>query len=205
MLRGRTTGLGLLAAAVLLSATGCVRRTLEVTSEPPGAQMIVNGHAVGFTPAKLAFRFSGVYLIELHKSGYAPVAAGRSVPSKFYELAGPDLVAEVLWPGVITDERKLHYRLEPEAAVDRQKLLADSERAAAQAEKLIPVLEVAPPPNPHARDRDLIPGNRTKPEPKREPQPDRPPDDSVVAPVAKPPKTQTIPAPEDVPEIEKNR
>jgi hypothetical protein len=199
-------GRWLLAAAVGLCAAGCVRRTLEVTSDPSGAQLVVNGHPVGFTPTKLAFRYTGVYLIELHKSGYAPVAAGREVPSKFYELAGPDIVAEVLWPGVITDERKLHYQLEPEAPADREKLLAASQRAAAEAERLIPVLEVAPPPDPHARDRKYIPPVRVRPEPRREPGPDRPPrDDEPVAPDPKPPKIKTIPAPEDVPEIEKNR
>jgi hypothetical protein len=198
---------GALAAVLLLAASGCVRRTLEVTSEPPGAQLIVNGRPAGFTPAKLVFHFHGTYLIELRKSGYAPVRAGGPVPPRLYELAGPDIVAEVLWPGAIVDQRRIHYKLEPAAPADRDKVLAASRRAAAEAERLIPALEPAPPPNPNARDRNLIHSNR-RPRPGSKPEPENakpPPAGEPVEPAAKPPKTRTIPPPEDVPEIEQGR
>ncbi|HOX05122.1 MAG TPA: PEGA domain-containing protein [Planctomycetota bacterium] len=196
--------LGLALAAAVLAGSGCVRRTLEITSEPSGAQVVVNGHPAGFTPVKLDFRYHGTYLIELRKSGWAPVRAGGAVPPKFYELAGADLVAEVLWPGEVVDERRIHYRLEPAPPVNRDELLAASRRAAAEAERLVPVLVPAPPPNPDAKDHSIIPGNgHPKPEAKPAPDPSRTP--PAADPPGKPPKTRTIPPPEDVPEIERGR
>ncbi len=200
-------------AALLLTGSGCVKRTLEVTSDPPGAQLVVNGHPAGFTPATLEFRFHGVYLIELRRSGYQPVRTDSPVPPKFYEFAGPDFVAEVLWPGVIVDERHVHYKLEPQGPVDKEKLLAASRSAAAEAERLVPELEPAPPPNPNAKDRDIIPSTRKPEKPKKkdetgagdEKKPQAAGEPKPAGPAANPPKVRTIPAPEDVPEIESGR
>jgi len=185
---------GLLAALAVLAAGGCVRRTLEITSDPPGAQLIVNGQPAGLTPKTLSFRSHGVYRIELRRSGCRPVTAAAGAPARFYELAGPDLVAEVLWPGVIRDRRRVHYRLEPEAATDKEQLLAAARRAAEEAERAIPRLTPARPPRPGARDRRLQPAvEKLKP-----PETGKPP----VQPAANPPKVRKIPEPEAVPEIE---
>ena len=212
------SALPVLAALGLACSCGCIRRTLEVTSEPPGAQLIVNGHPAGVTPLKLRFRFHGVYRLELRRAGCQPVTAAAAVPARFYEFAGPDFVAEVLWPGEILDARHVHYKLEPERPPDKDKLLSDSRRAAAEAERLMPVLQSAPAPNPKAKDRAFQPGRKAKP-PKPEaqpapeaekppvvsPPPEAAPEPAPVGPEKAPPKTRKIPEPTDVPEIEKGR
>jgi len=216
--------LAALAALGLACSGGCVRRTLEVTSEPPGAQLIVNGHPAGVTPVKLSFRFHGVYRLELRRGGYRPVTAPAALGARFYEFAGPDFVAEVLWPGEIVDARHVHYQLEPERPADKDKLLTDSRRAAAEAERLMPVLQSAPAFNPKAKDRAFQPGVKPKPaKPKaqpapeaekppaveppqeEEPPPEPEPPPAPVSPEKAPPKTRKIPEPSDVPEIEQGR
>jgi len=160
----------LLAASAALSG-GCVRRTLDVTSEPPGAAVVINGHDAGTTPVRVAFRHHGTYRIELRKDGYEPVIAGAPVPRKLYEIEGADLIAEVLWPGVIVDERRIHYKLAPSRSLgteEKERLLAAGRQAAEDAERLIPKLFEAPAPNPDAKDRRLLPKPTEKDEGKEE-------------------------------------
>ena len=199
-----------LAALVLVAGSGCIRRTLEITSDPPGAQLIVNGQPAGLTPTVLSFRAHGVYRIELRRSGYRPVTAAAGAPARFWELAGPDLVAEVLWPGEIRDARRLHYQLQPEPQPDKEKLLAAARRAAEEAERLIPKLTAAPPPNPNAADQRLRPSTdklkppkaRPRPQPRKPPEVEKPEEPPPVQPAKDPSKVRKIPEPEAVPEIE---
>jgi hypothetical protein len=161
---GRILAASLLAACAAC-ASGCVRRTLDITSDPSGADVVINGHEAGTTPVRVVFQYNGTYRIELRKDGCEPVIAAARVPRRLYEIEGPDLVAEVLWPGVIVDERHLHYALQPSRSLttaEKERLLAAGLRAADEAERLIPKLYEAPPPDPDARDRNLIPGGREK-------------------------------------------
>jgi hypothetical protein len=148
------------------SAAGCIRRTLEVTSDPPGAQLIVNGQPAGVTPVKMAFRHQGTYRVELRKDGFAPVVTGLRLGYKLYELPPIEPAAELLWPGVIRDGRSAHYRLEPLKPVDRAKAVAAARAAAAEAEKLIPRLYEAPRAGKQ-RDRALLPGPKPPEAPKK--------------------------------------
>ena len=162
----RIAAAALLALAAALSG-GCVRRTLDVTSEPSGAGVVINGHDAGTTPLRVAFRHHGTYRIELRKDGYEPVTAAAPVPRKFYEIEGTDIVAELLWPGVIVDDRRIHYKLEASKGLttaEKERLLAAGRLAADDAERLIPKLFEAPPPNPNAKDRKLMPKELIKKE-----------------------------------------
>ena len=160
----------LLAILILATASGCVKRTLSITSDPPGAQVIINGQPAGETPVELAFRHHGTYRVEVRRRGYLPITDRLRLGRKLYELAGPDFIAEVLWPGTIHDRRAAHYELKRTPPLDKGKLLERARRAAAEAEKLIPELVAAPPPRPGARDRPLLPGIR-KPPKKKAPSP----------------------------------
>ena len=193
------------------SAAGCIRRTLEVTSDPPGAQLIVNGQPAGVTPAKFAFRHHGTYRVELRKEGYRPVVDALYVEGRLYELPPAEPAAELLWPGVIRDGRSASYKLEPLASVDRGKAVAAGRAAAAEAEKLIPRLYAAPPPGRRSRDRAILPG----PRPPEHPQDGKgapgakPPEERKPPEEKKPPETKTpppeLPPPPEVPEIEEGR
>lgn len=153
-------------ALVLLAAcaSGCVRRTLSITSDPPGAQLIVNGQPAGRTPAELAFSHHGTYRVELRKKGYRPVLDALRLRRKPYEYPVADFVSEVLWPGTIRDRRAAHYQLRRTPPFDQKKILAEARRAAREAEKVIPELVGAPAPRPGAKDRRLLPRIRAVPE-----------------------------------------
>ena len=63
-----TRGPKLTAAVALLPA--CVTRKLFVNSEPPGAEVILDGRSVGTTPYEETFLSYGVRRLELRLPGY---------------------------------------------------------------------------------------------------------------------------------------
>ncbi|PNU20427.1 hypothetical protein C2E25_07645 [Geothermobacter hydrogeniphilus] len=62
-------------ALLVLFLSGCAANQAAFISEPPGAQVIVNGEVIGTTPCKLEYRCdSGTdYEVVIQKDGYEPV------------------------------------------------------------------------------------------------------------------------------------
>ena len=102
--------IGLLLLIGLLS--GCVQRTLSVTSEPSGALVYLNGQEVGRTPLKRDFTWYGTYDVQLRREGYQTLDTKSKVIAPAWLWFPFDLVAE-LWPGRIKDQHHLHYTLSP--------------------------------------------------------------------------------------------
>ena len=90
----RTVRLAALALAAA-GAAGCVRREIEITSEPPGAVLTLNGREVGRTPARIQFTFDGTYDVRLRLHGYESVAGSGTTDMPVWDFVGADLVAEV--------------------------------------------------------------------------------------------------------------
>ncbi|MBC7834186.1 MAG: PEGA domain-containing protein [Phycisphaerales bacterium] len=114
------------AAALLLLCpltlvTGCVKRTISITSQPPGALVWLNDVQVGRTPCSTDFTFFGTYDVRLDLEGYEPVATSREAEPPIYEYPGFDLVAEAV-PLNIATFIDWHFDLEPvaEATLDRR-------------------------------------------------------------------------------------
>jgi hypothetical protein len=195
--------------AVCLSApAGCIRKTLEISSEPAGAQVMVNGQPAGDTPVRFEFLHHGTYRVELRKPGFEPVVDGLRLRPKLYEYPPADFLFGVVLPGTRRDERRMHYELKPLEPLNAAKALAAARDAAAEAEKVIPRLYALPPANPRAKDRALLqgPDGRARSErgdgsssPPGEARPPRPPREPAAAP------QNPLPAPGDVPEIEEGR
>ena len=86
-------------AAVLVlaavSAAGCVRREIEITSAPSGALVTLNGREVGRTPARIQFTFDGVYDVRLRLQGYESVHGSGRTDMPVWDFLGADLVAEI--------------------------------------------------------------------------------------------------------------
>ena len=63
--------LGLLLLFVA-AVTGCnrVERNLQVTSNPPGALVYLNGQEAGRTPMNKSFVWYGTYDVQVRKEGY---------------------------------------------------------------------------------------------------------------------------------------
>ncbi|MFW6059326.1 MAG: PEGA domain-containing protein [Phycisphaeraceae bacterium] len=113
-----------MAVALALGAFGCVQRTIEISSEPSGALVHLNDVEVGRTPVEVPFTFYGTYDVRLERAGHAPLWTRREANAPWWDLPGPDLVAELV-PGAESRVR-WHFDLDeaaPAGEVDTQRLL----------------------------------------------------------------------------------
>ncbi|MCU0689145.1 MAG: PEGA domain-containing protein [Phycisphaerales bacterium] len=107
------SGASLLAAcAATLVATGCSRRTIEVTSEPSGALVWINDQQVGRTPLEADFKYFGTYDVRVVLDGYEPITAGMKAEAPLHEQPGIDLLAA---PATLTTTVRWHFDLAPSA------------------------------------------------------------------------------------------
>lgn len=112
------------ALAFCLLATGCVERTISITSQPSGALVRLNDQAVGRTPVNVPFKFYGTYDVRLSKNGYQSLWTKKATNQPFWEYPGPDLFAEAV-PNVHVTEH-WHFTLKkatPPNQVNAHRLL----------------------------------------------------------------------------------
>ena len=118
-----------LVIALLLSlvlGTGCVRRSLTVKSDPPGALVYLNGVEVGRTPMTRDFTWYGTYDVTLRKEGYETLKTEGKVIAPWWQWVPIDFFAEAL---PLHDRRELAYTMKPYAAatVDPEQMLSRAE------------------------------------------------------------------------------
>ena len=101
----------LLVALLVLGA--CVERRLLVRTDPPGAEVTVNGDRVGRSPVRLPFDHYGKFLVEVEKPGYEPAEKVVELRSPWYQKPGVDFFSDVLWPARIEDGHEVELKLEP--------------------------------------------------------------------------------------------
>lgn len=109
-LPSRARSLLVLAAAAMLS--GCVERTIRITSEPPGALVFLNDVEIGRTPTQTSFLHYGTYSVRLVKEGYEPFIGPAEAKTPIYDMIGLDLVAELL-PIRFESDVHWHFELDP--------------------------------------------------------------------------------------------
>jgi hypothetical protein len=116
-----------------LTGGGCVRRTLTVSSTPPGALVYLNGVEVGRTPVEEDFTWYGTYDVELRKEGYETLKTRGKVIAPWWQWIPFDLFAEAL---PLHDRRSLSYAMQPTgtAEVDPQQMLRRAEAMRPQLE-----------------------------------------------------------------------
>lgn len=83
-------------ALTALLATGCVKRTLLIESDPPGALVYLNDQEVGRTPVTVPFTWYGTYDVRLEKDGYRTLHTEQELAQPWWEHPGPDLFAEAI-------------------------------------------------------------------------------------------------------------
>ncbi len=109
--------------AVGWTAGGCVRRTVTITTEPPGALLWLNDREIGRTPVEVDFEFYGTYDVRLERSGYEPMMTSGKANAPWWDTVGLDFFAE-LTPGTLKSHVEWHYVMEPldgdrDAVIDR--------------------------------------------------------------------------------------
>ncbi len=132
----RRAGTLLLAGLLAMSAAagGCMRRSVEITSEPAGALVWVNDEEVGRTPTAFDFKWYGHYDVRLVLEGHQPLLTSAQAVAPLHEYPGPDLIASAIpnhtrlkWHFVLTPEPTDRAALEA-AVMER----ARAARAASQ-------------------------------------------------------------------------
>ncbi len=155
---------GLILAALL--CTGCVRRTLTITSEPPGALCWLNGREVGRTPVTVDFLHYGEYDVQLTKDGYEPLLTSGKANSPWWDTIPLDIAAEAV-PGEPHADIRWHYALEPRLT-DRAALI---DRAEALREKLLTEAPI-PPGGLTTQPATAAPSAEPEPQPGSQPEPE---------------------------------
>jgi hypothetical protein len=103
----------LLLLALAVSGPGCVIRRFQVTSDPMGAEVYVNGLQFGPTPVDVYFLYYGKYHLLLVKDGFEPLEIDANMETPWYEYPGLDFVSENLNPCKLRDVHRFHYKLTP--------------------------------------------------------------------------------------------
>jgi len=96
----------------VVAAGGCVERTLQIQSEPPGALVHLNGEEVGRTPMRKTFLWYGPYDVQLRKEVYVTRSEQTRVWSPWWQVPPIDLLAQLL-PLPLQDNHAVTYRLRP--------------------------------------------------------------------------------------------
>jgi hypothetical protein len=94
----------------LLLAAGCAQRTVDITSEPSGALVYLNGEEVGRTPMRYDFMWYSDYDVALRKDGYETLKTHQKINPPLLFIPPLDLVGELIGA---RDHRHWHFAMEP--------------------------------------------------------------------------------------------
>ncbi len=119
----------LVLAALSLVPTGCVRRTVTITTAPQGAAVLLNDKAIGTTPVTVDFTWYGDYDVILRKDGYETLKTHHRLQTPWYELPGLDFISEVLVPFNIHDKQEMAFALEKREPINKDALLKNAAEA----------------------------------------------------------------------------
>jgi len=106
-----------LLCVMLLPAGGCVRRRLNVRSNPPGALVYVDNQQIGTTPCSVDFTYYGTREIRLIKPGYETLTVNQPIPTPWYQFPPLDFVSENLTPTKTRDNRTVTFDMAPQIIV----------------------------------------------------------------------------------------
>jgi len=119
----------LLICALVLAGCQTVR-SLEITSNPPGAEVRLDDVAVGVTPVRIEFEHYGTRRVSLHKDGFRARSDQIRLGAPWYFRFPVDIVTEVFLPFGWKDRRVYHVDLAPgEEVMSQPSLRSVIERA----------------------------------------------------------------------------
>ena len=128
----------LVTLAVLTAATGCVRRTITISTEPPQALVFLNDQEIGRSAVTTDFLWYGDYDVIIRKEGFETLKTHWDINAPWYQVIPLDFFAEVLWPGHLHDRHSRHFVLEPAELPTQEELIGramETRRRALEARK----------------------------------------------------------------------
>ena len=143
-------GIFLALAASLCALSACNQRTLEITSEPPGALVKLNDIEVGRTPLQVNFKYYGVYDVRLALEGYENLATSAEAVAPWYEYPGPDLATAATSTNVRRGWNFILVPLPTDARTLEQQLIVRGRELAADHASALPPAAETPAGNPAA-------------------------------------------------------
>jgi len=112
-----------LSCLLVVVVSGCVRRTLKITTEPPNARVFLNDQEVGRSDVTTDFVWYGDYGVTIRKEGYETLHTNWTVKAPWYQWVPFDFFSEVLWPGQLHDQHARHFVLEPAKTPTKEELV----------------------------------------------------------------------------------
>lgn len=120
-------------SALLTAASGCVQRTVSISTQPEGALVWLNDKEVGRTPVKVPFDWYGDYDVVIRKDGHQTLKTHRRLVRPWFEYPPFDLFAEVFVPATIHDDHTWQFDLDASPEVARSELIERAEHMRDQA------------------------------------------------------------------------
>jgi hypothetical protein len=100
-------------AGLLVTLCACqVQRELVITSQPPGAEVRVDGDPVGRTPVNVPFLHYGTRRVTFYLDGYLTQSQVIDIDPRWFNTFPLDLVSEVLVPIGWRDRRYIAAEME---------------------------------------------------------------------------------------------
>lgn len=112
---------------LLMISSACVRRTIQITTEPPHALVFLNDQEVGRSEVATDFLWYGDYAVTIRKEGYETLQTHWDIKPPWYQVVPVDFIAEVLWPGQLHDVHTNHFVLRPEQVPTTEELISRAE------------------------------------------------------------------------------
>lgn len=115
-----------------VAGLGCVRRTIQLTTEPNNALVFLNDQEIGRSEVSTDFLWYGDYDVVIRKEGYKTLKTNWKLTRPWYQYVPFDFITEVLWAGRIHDVHVRHFELEEQQLPTEEELIERAEQTRAQ-------------------------------------------------------------------------
>jgi hypothetical protein len=171
-MRATAPALALLVASPALLLAACkAERTLRFTSDPPGAEVSLDGTPVGLTPVEVEFFHYGTRRVVFRRPGYGTTSLRVELQVPWYARFPLDIVSEVVLPFGWKDKRHLHVDL---VAGSEEMSLPDLRSVFDRAEALRRAGPKGPQALPEVKPREVPPAQEEEDEEETPEPPERP-------------------------------
>lgn len=106
-----------------LANTGCMHRRMMIDSDPPGAQVLIDGKEEGQTPLGVDHTYYATREITLIKDGYETQTVMQKVRTPWYQIFPLDFFTDNFLPFHATNRQRFLYQLQPKQHVPEQEFL----------------------------------------------------------------------------------
>ena len=109
----------LIAVFMLLLLSGCAQRILHIETQPPGADVYINGEAAGKTPLDHPFDFYGKFEIVLRHTDHQSRRIIHEASPPWYAYFPMDIIVEFILPVFpLRDVHRIEASLQKAGKID---------------------------------------------------------------------------------------